>query len=85
MAILTATQLAEMRQRLVKKLGIMAIDFDKPTVNAAFQAIEDWYEANKGQISSDINTATAPFVFTPQQKKWLGAYWLLQKSKREDV
>ena len=83
MAILTAVQLAGMRQQFVRKLNGVAIDFDKPTVNAAFQAIEDWYEANKAQISGDINTATSPYVFTPQQKKLLGAYWLLQKSGRE--
>lgn len=85
MATLTATQLAEMRRRFVAKLGDVAIDFDKPTVNSAFQAIEDWYEANKAQISSDIDAATTPYVFTGAQKKLLGAYWLLQKSGREGV
>lgn len=83
MATLTAIQLAEMRQRFVRKLGDVAVDFSKPIVNAAFQAIEDWYEANKAQISTDIDAATAPYMFTAQQKKWLGAYWLLQKSGRE--
>lgn len=83
MATLTATQLAQLRREFVRKLGDITIDFDKPIVNAAFQAIEDWYEANKGQISTDINTATAPYVFTGQQKKLLGVYWLLQKSGRE--
>ena len=82
MATLTAMQLAEMRQQFVRKLNDV-VDFDKPTINAAFQAIEDWYEANKTQISGDINTATSPYVFTPQQKKWLGAYWLLRKAGRE--
>ena len=83
MAILTATQLAQMRRKFVRKLGDVTIDFDKPIINAAFQAIEDWYEDNKAQISTDINEATAPYIFTPQRKKLLGAYWLLQKSGRE--
>ena len=83
MAQLTAEQLARLRREFVRKLGNVAIDFDKSIINAAFQAIEDWYEANKAQISTDIDEATAPYVFTPQQKKWLGAFWLLLKSGRE--
>lgn len=83
MATLTATQLAQLRCEFVRRLGDVTIDFDKPIINAAFQAIEDWYEANKAQISTDIDEATAPYVFSGQQKKLLGAYWLLQKSGRE--
>ena len=83
MATLTPAQLAQLRRKFAQKLGNVTIDFDKPIVNAAFQAIEDWYEDNKAQISIDIDTATAPYVFTGQEKKWLGAFWLLQKSGRE--
>lgn len=83
MATLTAAQLAQLRQLFVRKLDGVVIDFDKPTVNAALQSVEDWYEANKAQLSADIDAATAPYTFTAQQKKWLGAYWLLQKSGRE--
>ena len=83
MAQLTAVQLAEMRRRFVVRWGDDPVDFDKPTINAAFQAVEDWYEDNKAQISTDIDAATAPYTFTGQQKKLLGAYWLLQKSGRE--
>ena len=83
MATLTAVQLAQMRQKFARKLGAVVVDFDKPIINAAFQAIEDWYEDEKAQISTDIDVATSPYVFTAQQKKWVGAYWLLQKSGRE--
>ena len=83
MATLTPTQLAQLRREFVRKLGNVEIDFDKPILNAACQAIEDWYETNKAQISTDIDAATAPYVFTGQQKKLIGAFWLLQKSGRE--
>ena len=81
MAILTDTEKAELRQELAR--GAATVDYDKPTVNAALQAIEDWFEANRAAIASAINTATTPFVFTGGQKKRLVAFWLRQKFRRE--
>lgn len=75
MATLTNPQLADLRQRFVAAWGDAAIDFDKPTINAAFQAIEDWYQANKADVAAAVNTATLPYSFTAAEKKWLVAMY----------
>lgn len=79
MAVLTSEQLATLRQR------IPAGNWAKPTINAAFQAIEDFFENNRATISTAIDTATAPHVFTAAQKRRLVALWLLQKFAREGI
>jgi hypothetical protein len=81
MAVLDATQRAEIRQALARLSD--AIDYDKPKVNLAIQALEDWYENNKAGVSTAMNAATSPFVFSAAQKKKIGAYWFLQKAARE--
>lgn len=83
MATLDARQLAELRRKFVQKLGNVTIDFDKPTLNAAFQAVEDWYEANKADASAAIDEATAPYEFSGTEKKQIAAYFLWQKAARE--
>ena len=82
MALLTATQLSELRQKFT--VG-ESPTWTKATVNAALQAIEDWYEANKATGVTAVNTATSPTVFTANQKKKLFAFWLYQKFIREGV
>lgn len=82
MAVLTPEQLAEMRRGIAADAGIGAINYDKPTVNLALQAIEDWWIANQASLNTAINNATAPFVFTVAQKKILGLYWLWSKFRR---
>jgi len=81
MAVLSANELAEVR----KKIGLVeaVVDYDKNQVNLAIQAIEDWFETNRGGIVTAINAATTPFVFTAQQKRRLVKFYLLQKSGRE--
>lgn len=89
MGVLDPTQLTEMRQGCAKAMatGSLPIDYDKPKINAALQAVEDWFEkpAVKADLSSDIDAATTPFVFTGPQKKRLVAYWIKQKFGREGV
>ncbi len=81
MAVLDSAQLASLRQSLARLET--AIDYDKPTVNAALQAIEDWFEANRSGIATAIDAATSPFVFSAARKRRLVKFYLLQKSGRE--
>jgi hypothetical protein len=83
MAVLTAQQLVEIRKKVAAKH--LEVPWTKPTINAALQGIEDWFEGNKGNLSTAINTASSPFVFTAAQKKFLIAYWLFQKARREGI
>lgn len=82
MAILISDELAELRRECA--VGEVAI-WNKTEINVALQSIEDWFEANKANLSITINTATTPFIFTAAQKKKLIAYWLRQKFIREVV
>jgi len=68
MAILTVEILANARNAC-EKLG--AVDYDKPQINAAFQAVEDLLTSNatKNQINSTIDTATAPKTLSAAQKR----------------
>ena len=77
MAELTTNQLSELRQ------GMPAGDWNKQTINAALQAIEDWFESVKASGVTAINEATAPFVFTGAQKTKLFKHWLNSKFQRE--
>jgi hypothetical protein len=81
MATLSADQLAELRRKMASRLA--TVDYNKPIINSALQAIEDWFEANRAGISGAIDTATAPYTFTAPRKKALVAFWLLQKYGRE--
>ncbi len=81
MAILTADELAALRRRMAASAG--AVDWDKGTVNAALQAVEDKFELIRSDISATIDTAAAPFVFTVQQKEKLVGATLQRKFVRE--
>ncbi len=81
MAVLNAEELVDAR-RLAKKL-LGTLDYDKATINAAVQAIEDWFETNRSGISEDIDTATCPAVMSNPEMKRLGAAWLLYKHFQE--
>ena len=72
MAIISSTNLALIRQRVAPDT---TVNFTKTDINNAIQAIDDWYEANRVPVSSLINTATSPFVFTVAQKKLIAKYW----------
>lgn len=83
MAVLTPEELADLRRRVRRSVG--DVSWTKPQINAALQAIEDWFELNRTLIVAAIDTASNPFTFTGPQKKALVAYWMLQKFGREDV
>lgn len=84
MAVLTNQQLADMRKRYRQKFGQSGeIDFDKATVNAAFQVIEDWYTNDKASVKADIDTATSPYTFTNAQAKHIFYAWLLNQAAVE--
>ncbi len=83
MAVLSAEELAELRRRVRTSVG--NVTWTKPQINAAVQATENWFEANRSSLVSAIDTATSPHSFTGAQKKALVAYWMLQKFAREGV
>ena len=76
MAILSALELAAMRRRAREDIPDADVDFGKPTINDAFQAIEDWYEGERVTVSGLIDTGTSPKVFTNTEKKTLAKAFL---------
>lgn len=74
MAVLTSDELAFNRQGDAD--GEVSLDWDKATINAAIQALEDWYETS-GRVaaSTAIDAATAPYVFSNPIKKKIGRWW----------
>ena len=82
MAALTDAQLTELR-RLFAEDGV-PINVVKATVNAALQAVEDWFSlvATQTAVSNAINTATSPAVLSNAQKRALVKFWLRQRMER---
>ncbi len=88
MAILDAEQLAELRNDAahasVDANGArVGVSWTKAPINAAFQALEDWFEAERSNLVAVLNTATAPLVLTGAQKKRVIAAYIAQKTGRE--
>ena len=81
MAILTGDELAELRRAMAAN---GTVTWTKPQINAALQAIEDWFEANRVALGAAIEAA-APGLYNATRKKRLVAYWLRQKFVREGV
>jgi hypothetical protein len=82
MAVLTLAQLLELRQAVVADPATTVVPWTKAQINAAVQAIEDWFEAQRTTVAGLIETA-APGVFTNAQKKRIVKYYLQQKFGRE--
>lgn len=82
MAVLTPVELAELRREVSRGEG--SVPWDKVTVNAALQAIEDSFEASRAGMQTALDNASAPFAFGPALKGKLLAAWLRQKSRREE-
>jgi len=80
MAVLTTGQLAALRHECEAESP--NVNYTKVQINAALQAIEDWLEANRASLAVVINTATAPFIFTPTQKILLAKMWMRSKFER---
>ena len=77
---LSNTQLAELRRQMASASEI--VPWKKAVINAALEAIEDWFEVNRVVLAQAIEAA-APGMFTIPQKKRLVAFWLEQKFRRE--
>lgn len=82
MAILDSGQLTEVRRAYTDKRAPI-VDYTKPQLNAAIQAIEDWFEMNRAGLAVAIDAATAPYVFPATQKRLMVAMWLRHKSGRD--
>ena len=82
MVILNPLELAEVRRGVSKG---ESPDWDKTTINAALQAIEDLIESSRVAISNAIDSATAPYVLGGAMKKNLVAQSFRQWSRREGV
>ncbi len=81
MAVLTPIERAELRRFVAAEFG--TVTYVKAQIDAAMQAIEDWFEANRASLGTAINAATQPdFTFTNPQKVLLVKYWLRQKFER---
>ena len=82
MAVLIAAELDKLRQGAEAE-KTDAITYVKADANAAFQALEDWYEGERTAVSGLIDTATSPFVFTNTEKKKMAGVFLKQKFVKE--
>lgn len=82
MAVLSATELQAIRQGCELTVGF-TLNATKPQINLAAQAVEDFITNNAATVSTLINTATSPFVFTAAQKKTITAYVVLMKYLRD--
>lgn len=79
MAVLSKSDLVDGR-------GVMArgavVTWTKAQVNAALQAAEDQFNADRARYAAAIETA-APGVFSSAEKKRLGGVWMIRKAQRE--
>ncbi len=86
MATLTADELASLRRDLMRKFRKhgQTIEFNKPDINATFQAIEDWIETHTG-LWAAINTATSPTVISvPHKARAMQVYFAHKYAKGMD-
>lgn len=81
MAILTSEQLTELRNDCERDQPVRYV---KAQANAAFQAIENVFisAAMQNALSNAIDTATAPLVLTPAEKRIFVKHWLRQRAQR---
>ena len=80
MAVLNSDQLTDIRRTCASELPTTT--HTKAQINAATQAVEDWFESNRPALNNVINTATAPLVLGAPAKLTLIKQWLRQKSER---
>ena len=77
MTILPTEQLVELRQAFEREGD--AATWMKADLNAGFQAIEDWFESNRGGLNGAITAATAPGHFPVDVMKKMAKHWQLHK------
>lgn len=80
MAVLSTQELAQIRNACA---ATQTVNYTKTQINLACQAIEDFMVGQAAAISSVIDTATSPLVFTNAQKKKLFAEWCERKFQRD--
>ena len=84
MAVLTGADYGELRNSLYQlgkgKEELKALDFlpNKSQFTAAFQTIEDFWEANEATLKASVDTAIGVTTTAPLAKEILAA-WLLWK------
>ena len=77
MAVLNAEQLVKLRQAFEREGDVAT--WVKADLNAAFQAIEDWWESNEGSRNGAVTAATSPGLLPVDVMKKLGKHWLAHK------
>ena len=77
MAVLTAEQLVKLRQGFESEGDVAT--WVKVDLNVVFQAIEDWFESNRGGLNGAIIAATAPGHFPGDAMKNMAKHWQLYK------
>ena len=82
MAILTDVEAAKFRQALHGD-GLDLLQAESPPLNktqlkAAFQAVEDFWEANRISLKQSMDTAAGQTISVALAKK-IGKYWLQHK------
>jgi hypothetical protein len=82
MAVLSPDELTKIRQECAKRVPV---NYTKAQLNAAVQAVEDWFETNRSSLSAVINNATSPLTLTAGQKRALVAFWLESKFRKEQT
>lgn len=58
-------------------------EWSKAQADAAIEAVETWFQANRAGIAAEINTATSPFVIPNPVKDKIVKHWLRSKFDRE--
>jgi hypothetical protein len=80
MATLTGAELDPIRRGAAEAIAMNTV---KANLNLAIQACEDYYENTARAGFGAAIEAAAPGVFTANQKKQIGKYWLQSKFGRE--
>lgn len=78
---LTADQRTTLRQLIAANLATQT--WTKPQVNAALDALDDWFETSGRAAAGAAIEAAVPGVFTGPQKRVIGKYWLATRSGLE--
>lgn len=81
MAILQPDLLARVRNSVEHEH--LGIHYTKAEVNAAAQAIEDYFESSRSAFNTQINLATAPLVLDDDVKRQLIRYTLIEKFQED--
>ena len=88
MAVITPDELAAVRRRVAKKAKEkdVPIHWVKGEINATLQGLDDLFDsAAFASAISDKIEAEAPGVFDPNEKRYLFAYFLELRARREEV